>query len=245
MISELLLLSNNDIPFAEAQINIHNPTLKEIALISEESFHLGCQFLNFSLNLLNAQDKSVLSNKSDFEVFMSIINGQERSKYKVDTMLVLTLLFPNHKIKIDKDQILLQTDDFYSSSINNNNFDAFKKIISEMFVLNEVAAEDGAYNPADAYAKKIAEKFKKRKEILAKQSGINLNKIAIFSRYVSILAVGEHKDINSLMEYTVYQLKDEFKRFQMKHQFDFYMEAKLAGAQDLEEVDNWMDDIHP
>jgi hypothetical protein len=30
----------------------------------------------------------------------------------------------------------------------------------------------------------------------------------------------------------------------MKENYDIYIDAKLAGAKDLEEVDNWMDDIH-
>jgi hypothetical protein len=46
------------------------------------------------------------------------------------------------------------------------------------------------------------------------------------------------------MDYTVYQLKDEFKRFQLKQSFDIHLQARMAGAKDLEEVDNWMDDIH-
>ena len=73
----------------------------------------------------------------------------------------------------------------------------------------------------------------------------DISKVSIYSRYVSILAVGLQKDINSLVDYTVYQLKDEFKRFQLKQDFDIYLRAKLAGAKDLDEVDNWMDDIHP
>lgn len=243
MNNELLLLSGNDIPFREAQINIHQPRLKEISFIGEESFHIGCQLLNFSTNILDMVDKSDLSNKSDFEIFMSIMNGKEKFKYKADALMVLTLIFPDYQIKIDKDKILLQKDNF-CSSINKLNFDSFKDIISSMFDLED-SREEGNYNPSDVYAKKIAEKFKKRKEILAKQTGINLKKVSIFSRYVSILSVGERKDVNTLMDYTVYQLKDEFKRFQMKENFDFYMKAKLAGAQDLEEVDNWMDDIHP
>ena len=43
----------------------------------------------------------------------------------------------------------------------------------------------------------------------------------------------------------VAQLKDEFKRFQKKQSFDMYLQAKMAGAEDLDDVDNWMDDIHP
>ncbi len=46
------------------------------------------------------------------------------------------------------------------------------------------------------------------------------------------------------MQYTVYQLFDEFERFRMKQDFDVYIQAKMAGAKDLEEVKNWMEDIH-
>jgi hypothetical protein len=48
MLNKLLLISGNDIPFVEAGISIHQPTLKEIAYIGEEAFFSGCEFLNFS-----------------------------------------------------------------------------------------------------------------------------------------------------------------------------------------------------
>ena len=36
-----------------------------------------------------------------------------------------------------------------------------------------------------------------------------------------------------------------FKRYELKEAFDYYFQAKLAGARDLKEVDNWKKDIHP
>ena len=71
------------------------------------------------------------------------------------------------------------------------------------------------------------------------------HKVAVYSKYISILAVGLKKSMIDLSNYTIYQLRDEFKRFQLKQDFDIYIKAKLAGAQDLEEVENWMEDIHP
>ena len=47
------------------------------------------------------------------------------------------------------------------------------------------------------------------------------------------------------MQYTVYQLFDEFQRFELKQSHDTYLKAKLAGAKDLDEVENWMKNIHP
>ncbi len=243
MNNDLLLLSKNDIPFTQARVNIHQPTLKEISFIGEESFHIGCQFLNFSIDKLSYEDKSHLSNKTDFEVFMSVMNSKEKAKYKVDALLVLTLLFPDFHIKIEIDKIVLEKEGVFTSSINQLNFDAFKEIVSNIFQLNN-SDMNSAYNPADARAAKIAEKLKKRQKTLAKEKGINLQKVSIYSRYVSILSVGEQKDINELMEYTVYQLRTEFNRFQKKQEFDFYIQAKMAGAKDLEDVDNWMDEFH-
>lgn len=243
MNNELLLLSKSDIPFREAQVNIHQPTIKEISLIGEESFHIGCQFLNFSINSLSYEDKINLENRTDFEVFMSIMNSKEKARYRVDSLLVLTLLFPEYRISIGKDKILLQKEDF-QTSINDTNYDSFKDILVSMFNLNEAKQEGSEYNPADAFAARIAEKIKGGQRKVAQSNGEGMKKIAIFSRFISVLAVGESKDMNDLMNYSVFQLKDEFRRFQLKQDFDIYLEAKMAGAKDLEDVDNWMEDIH-
>lgn len=245
MNNELLLLSKNDIPFIEAQVNIHQPTIKEISLIGEESFLIGCQFLNFSKNKIPPEGKIGLENKSDFEILMSIMTIKQNVPGRNDAINVLTLLFPDFEFKFTPTDIILFNKNF-STRINKENFDVFKNILVDMFDLKGDEQAAGDYNPADGLARKIAEKLKKRHERLARmQNAGAAEKVAIFSRYISILTVGNHHDMNDLMEYTVYQLKDEFKRFQLKQNFDAYMKAKLAGAKDLDEVDNWMDDIHP
>lgn len=244
MINELLLLSKNDIPFIEAQVNIHQPTISEISFISEESFHIGCQLLTFSKKMLSQKDKSNLVNMSDFEVFMSIMNDIKSAEQRGCAIKVLTLLFPTYSINISQDKIILKNE-VHETSINENNFFKFQEIIKMMFDMDSSLDESQQpdYNPADKFAAKIAEKLKKRQQTLAEKKQ-EIKKIAIFSRFISILAVGEKKDINDLMQYSVYQLKDELKRFKLKDRFDMYVKAKMAGAQDLEEVDDWMKDIH-
>ena len=239
-INELLLLSGNDIPFRMGRCSIHQPRLKEIAFIGEEAFQIGSRFLLFNKDNLRMQDKTGLENQSNFHIFMSVMNSAEGAKHKTDAMMVLTLMFPNAEVKIDKDKILLQLENF-ESSINEYNFDEFQDIIRQMFCLNSIGG-DGEFNPADALARKIAEKLKKRQQKLAEMKGEQ--KVNLFGRYVSILTVGLQKDMNELMQYTVYQIMNEFERFRMKQDFDIYIQAKMAGAKDLEEVKNWMEDIH-
>ena len=241
VVNDLLLLSGNDIPFRMGRCSIHQPKLSEIAFIGEEAFQIGSRFLLFNKDNLQLQDKTGLENQSNFNIFMSVMNSAEGAKHKTDARLILTLLFPNATVKIDKDKILLQLENF-ESSINEYNFDEFQDIIRQMFCLDGMGGEE-QYDPADAYAKRIAEKLKQRQQKLAEMKGQG-QKVNLFSRYVSILAVGLQKDMNELMQYTVYQLMDEFERFKMKQDFDVYVQAKMAGAKDLEEVKNWMEDIH-
>ena len=119
------------------------------------------------------------------------------------------------------------------------NYDEFKSILSQIFCLD---AGDAKYDPADALAARIAEKLKKRKEKLENLKQGDSQRINIFGLFISTLAVGLQKDMNDLLNYTVYQIRDEYKRFQLKYIFDQNFSARLAGAQDLEEVSNWMED---
>ena len=239
-LDELLLLSGNDVPFPQAQLVIHVPTLKEIGYIGEENFHMGCHFVIFDKNSLSQEDKNNLGDLSNFDIFMSVMNSHEKSIHKTNALSVLSLLFPNYEIKFEKDKMLLQKENF-SSIINEQNYEDFKDILVQIFCLERDEKEN--VNPADALAAKIAEKIKKGKEKVAKSKGESVKKLNIYSRYISILGVGNN--LINYLNYTIYQLRDQFERFQLKESNDIYIKAKLAGAQNMEEVDNWMEDIHP
>lgn len=246
MVNDLMLLSGIDIPFPQAQINIHQPTIKEISYIGEEAFFLGCEFLNFSKNVLSMEDKSNLKNKSDFDVFMSIIKDKSIAiqKSKISANMVLSLMFPEYSIHFEEDSISIEDKEMNKHSINNKNFEAFKEIIVNMFCLKQDIGNGPIYNPSGPMAEKIVAKLNKGRATAAEAKG-ETKKIAILSRYISILSVGQNKNFEDLLKYTVYQLFDEFNRFEKKTDFDWSMRAKMAGAKGLDEIENWMIDIHP
>ena len=245
MLNDLLLLSGNDIPFEEARIIIHQPTVKKIAYIAEETFYTGCEFLKFSKDILEDQDKVNLEKYSDFEILMSIMKEKNVTiqKNKICMLMVLSLIFTDYIVTLTNDKISLKKneEEFF---IDNNNFETFKKIVIEMFCLKGDGENTFDYNPQGEISKRIADKLKKRHQKLAEKSDNENKKVAILSKYVSILTVGQQKDMNSLLQYTIYQLFDEFKRFELKVNYDVYLQAKMAGAKDLKEVDDWMKDIH-
>ena len=249
MLSELLLLSGNDIPFPQGGFTFHQPTLGEIAYIGEEKFFIGLELLKFSKEILQSEDKIRLSSYSDFYIFMQILLDKSTKNNNTDcAFMVLDLLFPKYKLSFTQERISFHLDNVERDGyLCEDNFAAFKEILKEMFCSNKTSQSEMQYNPKGKLAEKIAEKLRNRtKKLAAQKSQSSKKKVAIFSRYISILAVGEQKDINSFMNYTVYQLFDEFERYELKTRYDVFLQARMAGAsgKDLEQPVDWMSDIH-
>jgi hypothetical protein len=219
MLNDLTLLSGNDIPIEEIHLLLHQPTIKEIALIGEDAFFSGCELLRFNKENLSSEDRNRLESIANFDIIMSIMREKNPSAQKqaVGAQMVLSLLFPTYSIHLNFDNMSI---DFKPENedivfrLNKDNYEIFTKILGEILSLD--GGEGTDYNPSGSMARQIADKLRDRQAKLAAAKGNNNQKIAILSRYVSILAVGENKDMNSLLNYTVYQLFDEFKRYQLK-----------------------------
>lgn len=190
MWNDLLYLSGGDIPFAAARLNITQPRIRDIAMLGENNFYAGVEFLKFDKDILADEDKIKLEKHSNFDVLIAIMNEQNLTiqQQKIQLTMVLALLFPLHTIEITDKCFLLEKDD-EQFRIDSSNFEEFKKIIKHMFCLDgEDSGED--YNPSGQMAKQIAEKLKKRRQKISQDKGDN-KKISILEKYVSILAVGE------------------------------------------------------
>ena len=169
------------------------------------------------------------------------MNDKNSSSHKnrIGAIMVLTLLFPEYEINILPYEIeLLKGTERHC--INNDNFEAFKEILVAMFCLKKPESE---YNPGGDLAKRISDKLKKGKERKARDLG-GQQKIDVLSRYSSVLSVGMQLDLNIILNYSVYQLFDMYQRYELKMHSDLTFEAKLAGAKDIKDADNWMKDIH-
>lgn len=243
MVDELLLLSGNDIPFPIAGLTIHPPKLKEIALITQDVFWRGCELLKFNKDILEEKVKNGLSNQSNFNIIMSMIQekGLEAQQARINLFSVFALIFPTYKIKLEKNIIqLINQDTQEIKEINDINFENFKKILIELFCLRN---SEKQYDPSGDLAKKIANQLMRGRQKKA-QLASSKNKISLLSRYVSILAVGENKDLNILMNYTVYQIMDQFTRYQLKLNYDMWDRYRRAGATGLKDPQDWLKDIH-
>jgi hypothetical protein len=167
MLNHLALIAGVDIPFIEAQISIHQPSIKEIGLIGERAFYAGCGILNFSKESLSPEDRVHLQHLSDFEILMSLLmtNSLEMKQNKINAIMVLSLLFPDYEIQFSLKEISLKKEDEIRS-INSYNFEKFKEIISAMFCLSGKGSEEN-YNPGGQKAREIAEKLMRGRQRVA------------------------------------------------------------------------------
>lgn len=248
VIPRLMLDTKVNIPFPAAQLTIVQPSVKDISLLGEEgNFLVSVNAL--TKNYRAIKDNFDLSQLSNFEIFMTMMMEKDANvqKIKQNVEQILSLLFPNHQIMMTPQSIILMNEEKKSFLIDANNFDAFADIIYDMFCLRNFHGDDfDDYNPGGDRARALVEKFRKKRELLAelrRERGENSSLMSVLERYISILAVGERKDKNQLAEYSVFQLVDEFKRFQLKETFDFTFQAKMAGAQKIKDAKDWMGDI--
>lgn len=247
-VHQCLLETKAPIPFPAAGLTIEQPSIRDIAMIGGDSaLMIGVEAL--TKNYKKMVDELVSSDISNFDILMRTIKSpDEQSKFIFDAVIrVLSLLFPNTQVFFTPISMIIKSEDNEQHMIDRDSFDAFSGIIYDMFCVAELHGDQiDDYNPAGPRAAALAEKFRKKRELLAKlrkERGDDDENISLFGKYISILSVGLKISKNELATYSVYQLIEEFKRFQLKEGFDYTFQAKMAGATNIKNAKDWMETI--
>lgn len=237
---KLALMCGIDIPIPELQLVIHQPKIKEIAYIGTKDFFVGAQSICINKNNLNIEAENVLSNTSNFQIFMTMMQEKEMADKKLAVNQVFTLLFPNQKVLLTPRSILVQGAE--SIMIDESNFESLQMCLKQIFCLNNSDSQQMGFNPQSKKAKEIAEKLMRGRQRIAEQNGEA--DADIFSQYLSTLAIGLQMPLSELMDCTVYQLFDLIKRYQLYIDWDIDIRSRLAGAKSDGKPENWMKNIH-
>lgn len=237
----LALMTGIDIPIPECQLVIHQPKMKEIAFIGETNFFTGAQILIIDRDKIS-QDKDVLVQLTNFQIFMTVIQEKEVEDKKGVVKQLLNLLFPSYKIIFSPKSLIFQKDNQNTILVDESNFFYLQQIIKAIFCFDKQQEEEFVYNPGNEKAKQIAEKLKRGREKAAELSGAN--KVSIFSQYLSSLCVGLHIPLNELAELTVFQIYDLMERMALYINWDVDLRCRLAGGTPDSQPENWMKNIH-
>lgn len=241
MDKRLALMCGTDIPVPECQIIIHQPSIKEIALIGESDFFSGIQCLCLNKSMF-VKDESDLANTSNFQIFMTIMSEKEAADKKFAVQQVCTLLFPKYKVSFTPRSIMIIGGEA-PIMIDENNFEFLQAAITDICCLKTGPMDQQAFNPADAKAREIAEKLMRGRSRVAAQKGET--NISIFSQYLSIITVGLNSmSLQNAMDLTMFQLYDLVERYMLYINWDMDIRSRLAGAKPENQPDNWMKSIH-
>ena len=247
-IDSLTLISGIDVPIPEIGVNIHQPTIREIAYIGEKSFYEAAQtiiiqkenFIN-GLENITQEDKTALSQMSNFEIFLKLIEANPLSNTKVQ--MLLSLLFPDFNSSIEERFIfLVNPKEQKNMLINDSNFEILQEVITTILCLQSGNTKE-EFNPQGDRAREIAEKIKRGRERAARLKGEKRQQSNFLSKYISGLGIGTNTlNIHNVLDLTLYQLLNQLERYGLYTQYNISIQAKMAGAKDVEDVD-WLKDI--
>ena len=241
MDTRLTLMCGTDYPVPECQLIIHQPTIKEIALIGEQDFFSGIQCLCLHKTMF-VKDESLLRDINNFQIFMTIMLEKETVDKKIAVQQVCTLLFPQYKLMFTPSSMILVKDG-QTFMIDENNFNYLQSAISDITCMKTGPMDQTTFNPANEKAREIAEKLMRGRKRVAEEKG--QNNVSIFTQYLSILTVGINSmPLQNLMELTIFQLYDLVERYMLYVNWDLDVRCRLAGGKPDSQPDNWMKTIH-
>ena len=239
----LALMAGIDIPIPECQIAIHQPTIEEIAYIGEQDFFIGIQCLCIDKNMV-VQDENVLSQISNFQIFMTVMSEKETADKKEKVMNTLTLLFPDYNsFMTPRALVLSKRDGGETITIDESNFTFLQNVLSEICCISK--SDQSNFNPGNEAAKKIAEKLMKARKKVAEIKAAEGGSGSAFAQHISVLTVGlGSMSLKDCLQLTIYQLQDLMERYGLFINWDIDMKSRLAGGKPDKPAENWMKNIH-
>ena len=237
----LALMCGTDIPIPECQLTIHQPRIKEIALIGEADFFAGIQCLCLNKSMF-VQDESLLETTNNFQIFMTVMSEKEAIDKKIAVQQVCTILFPTMKLNFTPRSMILMGDG-HTITIDENNFEFLQSALSSICCLKTGPMDQQNFNPVNAEAKRIADKLMRGRQRVAAQKGES--NTSLFTQYLSTLTVGLHSmSLADAMDLTMFQLYDLVERYMLYLNWDMDIRSRLAGAKPDSQPENWMKNIH-
>lgn len=238
--TRLALACGTPIPIQTCGLILHQPLIKEIALIGEHTFFMGVQSLTVNKSMF-IEDKPGSEVINNFQIFMMVMAETSASKTKASTLSVLQLLFPDQKVSFTPKSIIFVKDQ-ETHLIDEENFEDLQEVLRLIFCLKTDPMESQSFNPANDRAREIAKKLMRGRERVAAQKGGSSG--SIFGQYVSVLSIGLHLSPTALSDLTMFQLYDLVERYYLWLNWDIDIRSRMAGAKPDKPAENWMKNLH-
>lgn len=243
---QLALMAGIDIPIVELQLTIHPPTVKDIAFMGEQEFFRAAQYLCVDKEVL-IQDENVLRGLNNFQVLLKVLEQSKDKSAKIALNTLLLLLFPNYRTVIMPKSIIITqlSADAEPIIIDENNFDILQEVAKEVLCMSSLfQGKNIVYKPANAAAKRIADKLMRSRKKIAEQKALKDQGESVLTRYLSVLTIGAGISPQECTGLNLFQLFDLMERYTSYVEWDTDLRVRLAGGKPEKQVESWMRNLH-
>lgn len=223
--------------------SIYPVRLKEIAQIGVKNFY---SYLNiFTLKKEDIDDylakEGIEEELTPFQFLLVMI--QADPQYFVTAQEAFKLFLHEPSITILKNNEAIVLGDINEERvIDNEKFEVIKQIVEASHTLDTESADMRLDNPSDAKAAQIIKKLKegrKAREKAKKSSNLEFSDLV-----ASLAAGGNGLNIINIWDLTYYAFNDQFKRMQMREEYENTYRSLLAGADPKKvKIHYWIDTI--
>ena len=253
-IDSLVLMTGQPIELKESAVKIQQPKLKEIALIGESKFfqsmnifYIGpeplAEFIQNLDTITEGEKKYLIESSTSYDNLLflmqaSSVGGSADRFHVVEmTKTVFELIIPSHKFSFNAEgsvMLLMGRNMSDSIVVDRDLFLVLKDICVQIFLLHKFFSSEDKNKLSEA-AQKIADRMAEAEEKIKNMNNEGQGDDSQFSRMLSIL--GMNKELDYLSNLTIYQLYNQFERFNLFTNYDQGLRASLAGAANVELVD--------
>lgn len=255
--ASLSLLAGSPFPLPGFGLALTQPSVKEISFMGEVSFYHSLAILNTSKDKYQEQMEKTYADKPEELEFL-----REKLMFLTDYSLTLELLESNPEMKMnfqsllylivpnmskcfmdDRTMILTIRDGEKPRQIivNDELFKELRDGIEKMFQSDSINKND--FNPVNDKAAQIAEKIRKRRSIVAHETGKDGQKTSALATAVSIISTADGIPLHEVLEYTVPQLFFQLERSKKYNEYKTQITlGAFSGLKDVE-ISEWMETI--
>lgn len=246
-------MTGGEILLEDPLVKIQQPTIKQIALKGESEFFRSMnifyirpepliEFIN-QLETLGEDEKEIILatiTAYDNLLFLmqaSTAGGADEYKVVELTQSAFDLLIPGYRFNFDPqkhEMSLTSLKDSHSIVVDGELFMKIKSVARQIFLLDKFFEGSEKKEELSPAARKIADKIAESERKIREING-EKEEGSYFARILSIM--GMHGDLDYLSNLTIYQLHNQFERFNLFTNHNTNMRASLAGATNVELVD--------
>lgn len=256
---KLKRIAGVDVPIPELQIALHQPTLKEIALVGEENFFRVIQLFNscdperfkeIMTDGLEGQELAMQKHKirteysNEWQIFCFQVSQSQL--LEVSLKMFLMLLLPDIKnITFLQNPLIIQltfNGEKQAVLLNERNFGIFKDTITFLFDTSSEDDKKEELNPIGEQAERIAAKMREAAEKRRKMNDTGNEEkedSSALGTMASILATSDGLSINEVLELTFPQLIIQMNRTTLLKSYQTQITMGAFGGLKSEDIVQW------